>query len=168
MSATHEALFARLSELGIATTTVQHPPVFTVDEAKARRGELSGTHIKNLFLRNKKRAMWLVVLAEDRRLALKALGKRIGAGHVSFARPERLREYLGVEPGAVTPFAVINDPEGCVSVVIDAAVLRRDPIHAHPLRNDMTTAIAADQLMRFMRACGHEPAIIDFDDDYVA
>ena len=165
MRATHEELFERLAELGIATTTVKHSPVFTVEEAKAHRGELAGSHIKNLFLRNKKRAMWLVILVEDRRLDLKALGKRIGAGHVSFARPERLREYLGVEPGAVTPFAVINDPEGHVSVTIDAAALRQDPIQAHPLRNDMTTAIAADDLLRFLRACGHQPAIVDFDEE---
>jgi len=161
--ATAEQLFAKLDELGLSHDTVEHPPVFTVEEAKAHRGPLEGTHIKNLFLRNKKKQMWLVIALEDRAIDLKALGKRIGAGRVSFGRPERLMQYLGVEPGAVTPFALINDPEQRVQPVLDARIFDRDPIHAHPLRNDMTTAIGGEDLLAFIRACGHEPQIVDLD-----
>jgi len=164
VTVTCDELFERLEALNIATTTVQHPPVFTVEEAKQHRGILEGTHIKNLFLRNKKRKMWLVVALEDRAIDLKSLGKRIGAGHVSFARPERLQQYLGVEPGAVTPFGLINDREQHVQVVLDAGVLNEDPVHCHPLTNTMTTAIRGEDLLKFIEACGHRYQLVDFDE----
>src|SRR4030081_2796838 len=104
-----QQLFARLKELGIAQRTVEHPAVFTVEQAKARRGDLPGHHIKNLFLRNKKEEMWLVVALEDRAVDLKRLGEVLGAGRLSFGSAERLRRHLGVEPGSVTPLALIND-----------------------------------------------------------
>src|SRR5215813_6577867 len=128
-----EDLFARLEALGIRTHTVQHPPVFTVDEAKALRGELPGGHIKNLFLRNKKEEMWLVVAEEDKRIDLKALGELLGAGKLSFGSPDRLMTYLGVLPGAVTPFSIINDKAGKVTLVLDADLLGLDPVNCHPL-----------------------------------
>ena len=122
-------LFQRLDALGLAYRTVEHPPVFTVEEAKALRGQLAGGHVKNLFLRNKKGdAMWLVVALEDRVIDLKALGERIGAGRVSFGSAERLMTHLGVIPGAVTPLALINDREARVKVVIDAGLLDHDPV----------------------------------------
>ena len=114
-----QQLFARLAELGLAHHTVEHAPVFTVEEAKAHRGTLPGHHIKNLFLRNKKEEMWLVVALEDRAIDLKRLGEMLGAGRLSFGSPERLRRHLGVEPGSVTPFAVINDNERKVTLVLD-------------------------------------------------
>ncbi len=156
-----EALFARLAELGIAVSNFSHPPVFTVAEAKALRGELKGGHIKNLFLRNKKGAMWLVTCLEDRDIDLKALGQALGAGRFSFASAARLMTYLGVLPGAVTPFAVINDTEGRVQVVLDQAVLDCDPVNAHPLVNDRTAAVAPGDLVRFLEAVGHPPRILD-------
>ncbi|MGH6933635.1 MAG: prolyl-tRNA synthetase associated domain-containing protein [Dongiaceae bacterium] len=159
--ASADRLFARLAELGIPSNTVRHPPVFTVDEAKALRGELPGGHIKNLFLRNKKEEMWLVVAAEDRAIDLKVLGERLGAGRLSFGSAERLMKYLGVSPGAVTPFALINDRDRQVKVVIDRILLASDPVNCHPLTNDMTTAIASADLIRFVRACGHEPVLMD-------
>ena len=158
---TPEQLLARLAELGIACRTVSHPPVFTVEEAKALRGELPGGHVKNLFLRDKKGAMWLVVAEEDRRIDLKALAARLGAGKVSFASAERLMAYLGVVPGAVTPFGLINDRGQEVRVVIDAGLLAHDPVNVHPLTNDRTTAISPRDLLRFIEACGHEPQVID-------
>src|SRR6478672_12762900 len=112
-------LFDRLDALGLAHRTVEHAPVFTVEQAKQHRGVLPGHHIKNLFLRNKKEAMWLVVALEDRAIDLKQLGERLNAGRLSFGSPERLRKYLGVEPGSVTPFSVINDSELKVSLVLD-------------------------------------------------
>ena len=156
-----EALLDRLAQLGIAVSSFSHPPVFTVEQAKALRGELPGGHIKNLFLRNKKGAMWLVTCLEDRDIDLKALGQALGAGRFSFGSPERLMTYLGVLPGAVTPFAVINDTEGKVQVVLDAALLDCDPVNAHPLVNDRTAAISPGDLVRFLEAVGHPPRILD-------
>ena len=154
-------LFESLGRLGIDTDTVEHPPVFTVDEAKEHRGELDGVHIKNLFLRNKKKKMWLVVAVEDTPIDLKELGQVLDAGRLSFGSPERLDQYLGVIPGAVTPFAAINDVGGDVSVVLDRRIFEADPVHCHPLVNTMTTAIRGDDLMRFLRETGHEPALVD-------
>ena len=156
-----EALFRRLAELGIKTVTVEHPPVFTVEEAKRLRGSLAGGHCKSLFLRNKKGAMWLVVTLEDRAVDLKALGERIGAGRVSFGSPDRLMRHLGVIAGAVTPFAVVNDRDRAVTVVLDAEMLRHDPLNYHPLRNDRTTAIAPQDLVRFLQSEGHAPQLLD-------
>lgn len=159
--ATPDDLFARLDELGIQVTTQRHDPVFTVDEAKALRGELPGGHSKNLFVRNKKGRMWLVVAEEDREIDLKSLGERIGAGRLSFGSPDRLMSHLGVVPGAVTPFALINDRKNQVQPVLDAAMMRHEVLNFHPLDNAMTTAIARDDLVRFIEACGHSPEIVD-------
>ncbi|MGH6928105.1 MAG: prolyl-tRNA synthetase associated domain-containing protein [Dongiaceae bacterium] len=149
--------------LGIQTQTAQHPPVFTVEEARALRGNLPGSHIKNLFLRNKKGEMWLVVAEEDRAIDLKTLGEKLGAGRLSFGSPERLMTHLGVLPGAVTPFALINDRQGQVKVAIDKAILAQSPVNCHPLTNDMTTAIAPGDLLAFLEATGHKPMILDLD-----
>jgi Ala-tRNA(Pro) deacylase len=159
---TTEALLARLAELGIAARTVDHPPVFTVEEARRHRGDLPGTHTKSLFLRDKKGKMWMVVCLESRALDLKALAARLGANHLSFGSPERLMRHLGVIPGAVSPFAAVNDAERLVQVVLDRAVLQRDPVNLHPLDNAKTTAIAAADLLRFLEAEGHPPLLLDF------
>ena len=155
-------LLARLDALGIATRTVEHPPVFTVEEARRHRGDLPGTHTKSLFLRDKKDAMWMVVCVESRALDLKDLARRLGARHLSFGSPERLLRYLGVIPGAVSPFAVVNDTGRAVQVVLDREVLARDPVNLHPLDNAKTTAIAGADLLRFLEAEGHAPRIMDF------
>ena len=161
-----QQLFARLDRLGIAHRTVEHPPVFTVEEAKALRGNLPGHHIKNLFLRNKKEEMWLVVALEDRAIDLKRLGEMLGAGRLSFGSPERLARHLGVEPGSVTPFAVINDSEHKVTLVLDEGLKggpqADGPINAHPLTNSMTSAISLADLLRFFEATGHAPRWLDF------
>jgi Ala-tRNA(Pro) deacylase len=161
-----QQLFARLDELGLAHNTVEHPPVFTVEQAKAHRGTLPGHHIKNLFLRNKKEEMWLVVALEDRAIDLKRLGEMLGAGRLSFGSPERLRKYLGVEPGSVTPFAVINDSEHKVTLALDkglkGGLQAEEPINAHPLTNAMTSAISLSDLLRFFEATGHAPRWLDF------
>ncbi len=154
-------LFDYLEELGIETETVDHPPVFTVEEAKRLRGELPGAHSKSLFLRNKKGAMWLVVAREDRSIDLRLLGERLGAGRLSFGSPERLMRILGVIPGAVTPFAVVNDHDTVVRVVLDRAMLDERPLNFHPLDNSMTTAIDPADLLRFLESTGHDPEYID-------
>jgi Ala-tRNA(Pro) deacylase len=157
-----QQLFARLDALGIAHRTVEHPPVFTVEEAKALRGDLPGHHIKNLFLRNKKEEMWLVVAIEDRTIDLKRLGERLGAGRLSFGSPDRLRRQLGVEPGSVTPLALVNDRDRVVRLALDRGLAEGGPINAHPLTNTMTTALSGPDLLRFFAATGHEPRWLDF------
>ena len=161
-----QQLFDRLAELGIDHKTVEHEAVFTVEQAKQHRGALPGHHIKNLFLRNKKEEMWLVVALEDRAIDLKRLGEVLGAGRLSFGSPERLRTWLGVEPGSVTPFSVINDTAHKVSLVLDRGLSDHDrgggPINAHPLTNTMTSAIVLPDLLRFFEATGHTPRWLDF------
>ncbi len=158
-------LLARLDELGIAARSFEHPAAYTVEEAKALRGELAGAHIKNLFLRNKKGVMWLVTCQEDREIDLKALGERIGAGRLSFGSAERLMKYLGALPGAVTPFGVLNDRQGKVAVVLDSALPEQDPVNCHPLVNTMTTALSGRALVRFLESIGHSPQLLDFTPD---
>src|SRR5437660_4281963 len=163
-----QQLFARLAELGLAHNTVEHAPVFTVEQAKAHRGELPGHHIKNLFLRNKKEEMWLVVALEDRAIDLKRLGERLGAGRLSFGSPERLAKYLGVEPGSVTPFALINDTGRKVTLVLDEGLKADGLVNAHPLTNTMTSALSLADLLRFFAATGHEPSWIDLESNGTA
>jgi Ala-tRNA(Pro) deacylase len=162
--ATPEELFARLATLGIATTTVEHEPVFTVEQAKALRGELPGGHSKNLFLRNKKKRMWLLVCTEDTSVDVKALAAQLGAGRLSFGSARRLMEHLGVIPGAVTPFAVVNDRDGAVRVVIERRLLELAPLNFHPLDNARTTAIEPSALIEFLEAEDHAPELIDLND----
>jgi len=162
--ASEKDLFDRLQELGIESTTHRHPAVFTVEESRLLRGQLPGGHCKSLFLKDKKDQLWLVVALEDRPVDLKTLPKNIGAARLSFGKPELLGEVLGVEPGSVTPFALINDPTGRVRVVLDKAMLEHDLLNYHPLTNTATTAVAAADLVRFIRSCGHDPLILDFDD----
>ena len=157
---TPEALLERLRALGLAHRTYSHPPVFTVAEAAALRGDLPGGHCKSLFLKDRKGGFWLAVVLEDRRVDLKALAVRLAAPRFSFGNPDDLYTLLGVRPGSVTPFALANDAEGRVQVVLDAEMLTHDPLNYHPLTNDRTTAIAPDDLLRFIAACGHVPRIV--------
>jgi Ala-tRNA(Pro) deacylase len=159
-----QQLFARLDQLGIAQRTVEHPAVFTVEEAKALRGDLPGHHVKNLFLRNKKEEMWLVVALEDRAIDLKRLGDVLSAGRLSFGSALRLKRHLGVEPGSVTPLALINDESRTVQLALDRGLAggNGEPINVHPLVNTMTTAMAGPDLLRFFAATGHEPRWLDF------
>ena len=146
---------ARLEALQIATRTYAHAPVFTVEEARALRGALPGTHTKNLFLEDRKSALWLVVAREELAIDLNALAKLLGAPHFSFGKPETMVATLGIAPGAVTPFALMNDEMQKVRVVFDEG-MRGDPLNFHPLRNDKTMAIALDDLLCFIAATGHE------------
>ncbi len=163
MSEGRARLFARLDELGIGTETVEHAPAFTVEEAQRLRGEIAGGHCKCLFLKDKKGGLWLVVADEARAVDLKALSKRLGAPRFSFGKPELLRQVLGIEPGSVTPFALINDPQHRVTVVLDKAMLEHERLNYHPLANTATTTIASDDLRAFIAACGHETYITKLD-----
>jgi Ala-tRNA(Pro) deacylase len=158
--ATPDDLFRRLDALGIRHATHRHPPVFTVAEAAALHGALPGGHCKSLFLKDRKGGLWLRVMLEDRRLDLGRLAARLGAPRFSFGSAERLVETLGVTPGSVTPFALINDPGQRVTVVLDEEMLARDPLNYHPLDNSMTTAVSPADLLRFVGDCGHTPRIL--------
>lgn len=160
--AVERPLMERLAALGIETRTHRHPPLRTVAESKALRGELEGVHIKNLFLRDKKRNLWLVTVQEDHEVDLKALRNHLDTrGNLSFGSADLLVEALGVTPGAVTPFAVMNDEAARVTFVLERAVLDGPVVLAHPLHNEATTAIAPDDLLRFAEACEHSPLLID-------
>src|SRR5215470_4539972 len=160
MPATPADLFAFLDRLQIAHSTVTHPALFTVEESQALRGTIPGGHTKNLFLKDKKGALFLVTALEDAVIELKSLHRRLGAsGRFSFGSADLMRETLGIEPGAVTPFAALNDGERRVSVVLDAELMQHASINAHPLTNTMTTTIARADLIRFLEATGHPPRI---------
>jgi len=163
MPADRTRLFARLAELGIASTTVEHAPMFSVEQSKALRGELPGAHTKNLFLVGKDGRMVLVVAKEDTRVDLKALAHRLELGRFSFGKAELLEAVLGVAPGSVTPFALINDADVQVQVVVDAALLDHAEVNCHPLENTATTRLATSALLRFIEACGHRPVILPLD-----
>lgn len=155
-----EPAFARLRALGIPHETHQHTPVFTVDQAKAVRTRHDGFHTKNLFVRNKKGAMWLVTLPEDRAVDMRALGDQLGAGHLSFGSAERLRTHLGVEPGSVSPLAAVSDTSGSVRVAIASEILAADAVHCHPLTNDRTTTLSGRDLARYLHDTGHAPSLV--------
>jgi Ala-tRNA(Pro) deacylase len=158
--ANRQELLARLAELGIAATTVEHEPVFTVAQSEGLRDSLPGAHTKNLFLADKDGGVLLIVAKDDTRVDLKSLAKRLGLGRLSFGKPELLLALLGVTPGSVTPFALINDSQARVTVVVDAALLDFAEVNFHPLTNTATTRIASADLMRFIRACGHAPKVM--------
>ena len=160
MPAAPDDLFAYLDSLGIAHKTVTHPPVFTVEEGRDLRGTIPGGHTKNLFLRDKKSTVFLVVTLEDAVIALKSLHRLLGAsGRFSFGSADLMRELIGVEPGSVTPFAAINDKTGRVTVVLDAAMMAHEILNFHPLVNTGTTAISRQGLVKFLEATGHPPRI---------
>ncbi len=155
----HE-LFAYLDSLGITHQTVRHAPVFTVEEARALRGQVPGGHTKNLFLRDKKGALFLVVAPEYAAIELKSLHRLLGAsGRFSFGSADLMRETLGVEPGSVTPFAMINDNDAKVAVILDAAMMAHDLLNFHPLVNTATTTVSREGLLKFLEATGHRPRI---------
>ncbi|WP_207484734.1 prolyl-tRNA synthetase associated domain-containing protein [Arenibaculum pallidiluteum] len=156
-----EALLAYLDSLGIETETIAHRPLFTVEESREMHALIPGAHCKNLFLKDKKDQLWLVVALADTAVDLKRLDKRIGAARLSFGRPDLLWEALGVRPGSVTPFALVNDRAGRVRVVLERAMVAEPLLNYHPLVNTRSTVIRSEDLVRFVRATGHEPLIAD-------
>jgi Ala-tRNA(Pro) deacylase len=162
MPKTPEELLEMLGHAGYAVRTTRHPPLFTVEDSRRLRGDIEGRHTKNLFLKDRKDNYFLVTVGEDREVDLKEIHRVIGAaGRVSFGRPERLMEFLGVSPGAVTALAVINDTAGRVRAVFDRELMDHGLINAHPLTNEATTTLRRDDLLAFMASTGHPPAILD-------
>ncbi len=165
MPATRDELLARLAALGIQATTVDHEAVFTVGESTALERDLPGGHTKNLFLKDAKGRLFLVTAEAHAPVDLKSLHKRLGCARLSFGKPDLLMEVLGVPPGSVTAFSLINDPDGRVTFVLDQRLTQFETINCHPLVNTATTNIARDDLLRFIQVSGHEPVIIQLDDE---
>lgn len=157
-------LFARLDELGVRHRTIEHRPVFTVQEAAKLRGKIPGAHSKNLFVRDKKETHWLVSCLARRTVDLRWLAERLGTKRLTFCSQRRLAGYLGIRPGAVSPFAVINDASRTVAVALDEELLAAEPLNFHPLDNSKTTTVSRAGLARFLEAEEHEPLVVRFPD----
>lgn len=162
MPATRAELFAFLDRHAIASSTLEHPPVFRVEEGAEIKAALPGAHTKNLFLKDAKGQLWLISALGETTIDLKTLHPRIAAARLSFGSEERLYDALGVRPGSVTALALINDPEHRVRFVVDAALWESDPVNFHPLSNDATTALSQAGFRAFLQAVGVQPQIVAF------
>ena len=159
---TRDELFAFLDAHGIAHRTLDHPPVFRVGEGLEIKAQLPGAHTKNLFLKDAKGRLWLVSARQDAEIDLKALPAAIGSARLSFGSPERLLEALGVTPGSVTAFALVNDPGHAVTFVLDRALAEAQTVNFHPLTNAATTAVSREGFAAFLAAVGRTPIVVDF------
>ena len=165
---TRQSLLDYIEGLGIETETISHPPVFTVEQAQQHTHHLPGGHVKNLFLEDKKGGLWLVSCLDEQSVKVNGLGRLLGAPRFSFAKPERLRDVLGVEPGSVTPLALINDEQRRVTFVADTKLMACSVVNVHPLENTATTTISSDGLRTFLKSMGYEPVIVDLDESLSA
>jgi Ala-tRNA(Pro) deacylase len=159
---TPESLIDKLENLNVVFTSHHHPPLRTVEDSKGYRDNMPGMHVKNLYLRDKKKRNYLIVAEEDRVIDLKSLHVIIGSDRLSFGSSDRLFEILGVRPGAVSPFTLINDLEHQVSLSIDEDLMMAERLYFHPLVNDMTLGVTPEGLSRFLAATGHQPQLINF------
>lgn len=162
MAASKQDLFDLLDELGIAHDTTDHAPIFTVDEGKDIKAKMPGGHTKNLFLKDKSGALFLVCALGDTPIKINRLHPVLGCKRLSFSKPDLLLEHLGVTPGSVTLFSIMNDKDKRVTLVLDKALLNYDIVNFHPLLNDATTAITFEDMVKFAHATGHSPTLIDF------
>lgn len=155
-------MFAQLDAHGVSYTVHRHPPLRTVDDAKRLRGDIDAAHVKNLFLRDKREQMWVVTVLEDRAVDIRALRGPLNAyGSVSFGSPDRLRRVLGIEPGSVSPLAIVNDAAGVVRLVLDRGLDGHAFVGVHPLHNEATVRIAVPELVRFLEAIGRWPVWLE-------
>lgn len=160
--ATKHDLFALLDQLGIPHRTVDHAPVFTVAESENIKADLPGGHTKNLFLKDKSGHLFLICAQNDTQVPVNKLHRSLGCKRLSFGKPDLLETYLGVTPGSVTLFSVINDTDAHVTLIIDARLTEHEIVNFHPLKNDATTAISSADMIIFAKATGHDPLILDF------
>ena len=158
--ATPQDLLDALMRLDIDVEHHHHPPLYTVEDSKKYQDGIEGGHSKNLFLRDRRKNNYLVVAEQNLPIDLKALASTLACDRLSFGSPDRLMEFLGVIPGAVTPFALINDPGCCVKLIVDNTLLKMAWVNFHPLTNDQTLTIRPDDLMRFFTYTGHQPMIL--------
>lgn len=156
-----EDLLAYLDRLGIAYALHRHPPIFTVADGAHLKKAIPGVHCRNLFLRDKKGAMFLVVAANETAIDLKKLPALLGCGRLSFGSPERLWSHLGIRPGSVCPYTILNDPEHRVALVLDAAMTRAQTVNYHPLDNAMTIGHSPGDLLKFVESTGRVPLVLD-------
>ena len=159
---TRDELYAFFDTHGISFKTHDHAPVFTVEESAEIKAHLPGGHTKNLFLKDKSGALFLICALGDTPIRINKLHPILGSKRLSFGKPDLLGQHLGVQPGSVTLFSIINDTDNSVKLVLDKALLDHDLVNFHPLKNDATTAISRDDMMTFINATEHEPQIIDF------
>jgi Ala-tRNA(Pro) deacylase len=160
LSATPTDLFALLDRLGIEHSTIDHPPFFTVEEGRPWHDKIPGLHCKNLFIKDRKGGIWLVVMPADKRADLARLEKALGAPRFSFARPDVLWDVLALTPGSVTPFGLINDTQRRVTVILDEAMLDSEWVNVHPLHNAASTTLRSADMLRFIRALGYQPMVV--------
>ena len=160
---TKEDLFKFLQSLNIEVKTFEHKAVFTAEEAEKECGHLPGGHVKNLFLKDNKKQLWLIVAISSTVIQLKALSKKLNTSGLRFASEDTLTSVLGVTRGSVTPFALINDEQHQVKVVLDKKLFVYDVLNFHPLTNEATTTISADDFKKFLDACGNAVMIVDFE-----
>lgn len=157
-------LFNIMKNINVAYTLYEHDPIFTVEEGLHLKGNIPGLHCRNLFMKDKKGDMFLVVAANETQIDLKKLPKAINSGRLSFCSSDRLMTHLGIYPGAVCPFAVVNDKDQVVKVVLDQKMVEADLVCVHPLDNAMTVSLSPDDLLKFFNHTGHEPHILDMTD----
>ena len=155
-------LFSLFDTLGIEHTTIEHQAIFTVSDAHLVADKIPGAHTKNLFLKDDHKQFWLISALQDTQINLRALAKSFLAKNLRFAQPELLRQYLNVEPGSVTWFALLNDKNNSVNAVLDKAIFNHDLIGFHPLENTATTIIKPDSLIQFVQALNHNYRVQDF------
>lgn len=161
---TPEALFEVFQDIDIQYENHHHDPIFTVEEGVDLKKKIPGTHCRNLFLRDKKKRMFLVVLANETQVDIKILQKALECGRLSFGSPERLWTHLGIRPGSVCPFCAINDHDHQVQIVLDAEMMRRDIVNYHPLDNAMTVSLTPADLLKFFNHTGHSLIYVEPED----
>ena len=158
---TPKELLSILDELNIEYVNTEHPPVFTVEEADRHHEGIEGAHSKNLFFKDKKKRLFLVITLDHKAIKIKEVAKTIGAKTMSFGKPDLLMEILGVSPGSVTPFAAVNIPKDReVRIILDEEMMEKKILNFHPLVNTATTTISSTDLLRFLAHVGQEPEII--------
>ena len=162
MPAAAADLYALFDAQGIAWKTMEHEPVFRVGEGAEIKAAMPGGHTKNLFLKDAKDQLWLISALGHSVIDLKTLHKVIGSARLSFGNAALLEDALGVTPGSVTVFALVNDTDRCVRLVLDRGLFDHEIVNFHPLTNAATTAVKSADLDRFVRALGYDPVIVDF------
>lgn len=165
----YDKLLAEFDRHGVMYEMFDHRPVFSVEQSRDLKTSITGLNVKNLFVRDKKRKPFLMTVLSERQLDLKALRYGLGdygigvSGNLSFANETMLWDCLGVRPGSVNPFCIVNDTEQVVTPIVDIALFSQSHFNAHPLRNDKSVAILGNDLKRLYKAWGRTPVLIDFD-----
>ncbi|MCI4661671.1 MAG: prolyl-tRNA synthetase associated domain-containing protein [Neomegalonema sp.] len=156
-------LMACFDRLTITPVLHRHPPLHTVEQSQALRGQMPGLHVKNMFLKDKKGGLWLVTCREDRKIRIKDLEAALGSPRLSFGKPELLLETLGVLPGSVTPLAMIHPAAQSVTLILDQAVTAAAQVNCHPLHNEATVTLDQEAFARFVAAHAPKHRLVDFD-----